>query len=486
MVGVLVLFSKGLPANDLIEGDVLSNFAPAKGWFTASTTSAVPGETELSAEPHDGPGGILINATTKKKKHSHLRTKEEYGDVSVHLDFMIPEGSNSGVYLMGRYEIQVFDSYGVGNPQHSDLGGLYQRWDGRKQGRDRGYDGVAPLVNAAKPAGEWQTLEIVFRAPRFDSDGSKTENARFVSVHLNDQLVQEEVEATGPTRSHQIEGESATGPIVIQGDHGPIAIRSLKVESLDLQEVSSVGSEWIDLFNGENLEGWTAYRGKKGDGSSLPLDDIFRVIDGAIRVYADAPEYSRQFSANLLHDGLFSEFHLQVEYRWLGKKFIPRSKADRDAGILFHIYEEQSLVWPSSVEMQLGDGIPEENGKYVTGDLFVLGRNTRTKTPIHDGVFQEGAELEERGRFSPGKNLRGVTPIYAENPIGEWNLAEVVVHGSEKAEFYLNGTLVNQVFDMEFLDADEQWKPLGSGQISVQAEWADLEYRVIRLKDLGE
>ena len=89
---------------------------------------------------------------------------------------------------------------------------------------------MPPLVNATKAPGEWQRLDIKFRAPRFDADGLKTENARFISVHLNGQLVQQDVEVTGPTRAHPLKEESTTGPIAIQGNHGPIAMRSFIVK----------------------------------------------------------------------------------------------------------------------------------------------------------------------------------------------------------------------------------------------------------------
>src|SRR5690606_29433465 len=114
------------------------------------------------------------------------------------LDFMMARGSNSGVYLQGRYEVQLFDSWTKTNPSYSDCGGIYQRWDDTK---NRGYEGTAPLVNVARAPGLWQHLQIRFRAPRFDSKGMKIENARFESVYLNGVLVQQQIGLTGPTRS---------------------------------------------------------------------------------------------------------------------------------------------------------------------------------------------------------------------------------------------------------------------------------------------
>src|ERR687885_584373 len=72
--------------------------------------------------------GIVVNDLSGKSK-DHLFTKMEHGDLELELDFMMDKGSNSGVYLQGRYEIQMFDSWGVRNPKSSDCGAIYERWD---------------------------------------------------------------------------------------------------------------------------------------------------------------------------------------------------------------------------------------------------------------------------------------------------------------------------------------------------------------------
>lgn len=122
----------------------------------------------------------------------------------------------------------MLDSLGVESPKYSDCGGIYQRW---KDGK--GYEGVAPRTNASKAPGEWQTFEVVFHAPRFDEDGKKTANAKFVRVVHNGKVIQENVEVTGPTRAATFENdEKPTGPIMLQGDHGPVAYRNLRIRPL--------------------------------------------------------------------------------------------------------------------------------------------------------------------------------------------------------------------------------------------------------------
>src|SRR5262249_61960449 len=93
--------------------------------------------------------------------------------------------------------------------------------------------GVPPRTNAAKPAGEWQTLDITFQAPRFDAAGKKTANARFVKVVLNGQVVHEDVEVSTPTgAAWRLAKEVPSGPLFLQGDHGPVALRNVRLRPL--------------------------------------------------------------------------------------------------------------------------------------------------------------------------------------------------------------------------------------------------------------
>jgi predicted dehydrogenase len=155
------------------------------------------------------------------------------------VEFLVPRGSNSGVYLMGRYEVQILDSFGVerGDYPGNECGGLYPRWlDEQNVG------GRSPRANASRPAGEWQSFDIVFRAPRFDARGRKTAHARFVKVMHNGVLVHENAEVTGPTRAARFEREAdegPAGPLQLQGDHGPVAYRNLRIRPLRLDETPS-------------------------------------------------------------------------------------------------------------------------------------------------------------------------------------------------------------------------------------------------------
>ncbi len=175
--------------------------------------------------------GIIYNAYNRNiqfKPGHHLVTQMEHGDVILEFDFMIPKGSNSGIYLQSRYEVQINDSWGVKLPKHGDMGGIYERWKDEK-----GYEGKAPLKNAALAPGLWQHMEISFQAPRFDAAGKKTTPAKFVYVKLNGITLHEHINVSGPTRAAAFDDERPYGPLMIQGDHGAIAIKNFKYAPQD-------------------------------------------------------------------------------------------------------------------------------------------------------------------------------------------------------------------------------------------------------------
>ncbi|MCU0705780.1 MAG: DUF1080 domain-containing protein [Fimbriiglobus sp.] len=143
-------------------------------------------------------------------------TEEKFGDCTVELEFMVPKGSNSGIYLMGEYEVQVLDSYGKADDKltEGDLGAIYSA--------------AKPKKNLAKKPGEWQSFKIEFVAPKFDG-AKKTANAKFVKVTLNGEVLHENVEMKQQTPGGLTGKEAPTGPLMFQGDHGPVAFRNIRI-----------------------------------------------------------------------------------------------------------------------------------------------------------------------------------------------------------------------------------------------------------------
>ncbi len=160
--------------------------------------------------------GEMVNTPSKATgKSLDIYSTFTHGDARIELELMVPKGSNSGIYLHGEYEVQVLDSYGKEKLGGGDMGAIY--------------GAQPPKVNACKKPGEWQKYVIDFKAPSFDANGKKTSNARFIKVELNGKILHENVEMKGQTPSGVNGKEAATGPIMFQGDHGPVAYRNIRI-----------------------------------------------------------------------------------------------------------------------------------------------------------------------------------------------------------------------------------------------------------------
>lgn len=191
--------------------------------------------------------GILINMPSETSQ-DNLFTAWEHADLELDIAFMMPKASNSGIYFQGRYEIQLLDSWLVKEPGQGDAGGIYQRWDESRGEGNEGFEGHPPRLNVSRAPGLWQHLHIVFRAPRFDAQGQKTANAMFEKVVFNGIVIHENVELFGPTRGAAFEEEQATGPIMIQGDHGPIAFRNIRYKKYGgaVLELADIQYQYFD------------------------------------------------------------------------------------------------------------------------------------------------------------------------------------------------------------------------------------------------
>lgn len=189
-------------------------------------------ELELGNPITITPGtGVLYNNYSFTKK-DHLLTQWEHGDIKLEMDVLIPKASNSGIYLQGRYELQIKDSYGVTQPTSSDFGGIHRNWETEPS---KVFLGIVPTSTPYMAPGKWQKIKIHFQAPRFNDFGEKIANARFIMVELNGEVIHSNVEVPLPTGGPISAKEMATGPLMIQGDHGPMAFRNISFEFLDME-----------------------------------------------------------------------------------------------------------------------------------------------------------------------------------------------------------------------------------------------------------
>lgn len=209
-------------------------------WVSASGVSAHPiSDSGLTIQ--EGRGVIVCQSNG-----AHLNTGIEHGDIELDIEFMVPKGSNSGIYFQGRYEVQIFDSWGNETLAAQDCGAIYDAYDEDK--KMVAHEGSPPGSNASRAPGLWQNFNILFRAPKFDSEGNKIANAKFEHVYHNGHLVQKDVEVPLPTRAHMLAGEEAVGPIMIQGDHGQVAFRNIKYKKMgtDTVGISNISYKLFD------------------------------------------------------------------------------------------------------------------------------------------------------------------------------------------------------------------------------------------------
>ncbi|WPJ93969.1 DUF1080 domain-containing protein [Coraliomargarita algicola] len=233
------------------------------------------------------------------------------------------------------------------------------------------------------------------------------------------------------------------------------------------------------LFDGTSLQGWTAARSSGiGDWGAFSVNEN----EQAIQTYAGRKAGSKQANDCLVTKTEYSHYILKLEYKWLESRFAPRSDWDRDAGLLFHVHGNLQKVWPLSIEMQIGESLANkpagkgQAGRFHTGDLFVLGKHLRADTA------QNKKRYDASAKRITGKSVE--THMGKEKPKGEWNEMEIHVYGSEKASFILNGEVVLETYNMVQLQEDGTTLPLNKGHIGLQAEWAELLYRNILIKEL--
>lgn len=168
---------------------------------------------------------VVQDDGTVKASGANAVTKESYSDFQLHLEFLCPEmlnaqgqsRSNSGVYLHGRYEIQILDTFGQ-KPVNNGCGALYSI--------------APPIVNASRPPGQWQTYDIVFKAPGFDDEDKVMQLPRVTVLH-NGIVIHNNIEVTGTTPGGIDHEMVKAGPLLLQYHGDPVRYRNIWIRPLD-------------------------------------------------------------------------------------------------------------------------------------------------------------------------------------------------------------------------------------------------------------
>ncbi len=243
-------------------GDPQDRF-DSTGWETVNAEINRNDGTRFDITPGNG---ALVNTGDQA---SDYVSKNEFGDCEVHLGFMLPEAGQSGILLMGRYEVLLTDSPKDADGSLDVCGSL---------AGGEGWDTISARQNAYRHAGEWHEVDLRFRAPRFESE-DKVADARIEQIAIDGRTVLEGVDLPGVSSSAQFKGEGPAGPLLLQGTQGPVAFRDIRVRPLqrssptpDPQEENPV---WAPVFPEEEFDDWIL----EGD-AEWELDDRTLVASG--------------------------------------------------------------------------------------------------------------------------------------------------------------------------------------------------------------
>ena len=236
---VLILLAKPVVAEDL--PDFAALFKSYASWQEVDSVTPAKDATQLNVIGSKGASVLFKDA----QEEEDLVSQGFFSDSQISFEFMLAKDARAQVYLQGRYAINLTNVASQQILTHQDAGGLDARIKDSLQA-----DGVAPLVNGAKSAGEWQRMDIKFRAPRFDDARNKVENALFIEVSLNGEIVQQNTLATGVTQSSRYGWEDQFGPLIIANVNGAVALRAFDIRHADFSAVK------VPLSSGEktNIE----------------------------------------------------------------------------------------------------------------------------------------------------------------------------------------------------------------------------------------
>jgi len=180
-----------------------ADFKPGEGWQPLFNGKDLAGWKNVGRYRSEWrvENGVLANPV----ESDNLHTEKEFEDFELHLEFKLPKGGNSGVFLRGCKEVQVFDSFGKQKLAEDDCGGIFGK--------------LPPRVNASKPPGEWNTLDITIVGRR-------------ITVVLNGKTTVDGQVVNGVTGGQINEEEDKPGPLMLQGDHSAVWYRNLWIKPL--------------------------------------------------------------------------------------------------------------------------------------------------------------------------------------------------------------------------------------------------------------
>ncbi|NQY08136.1 MAG: DUF1080 domain-containing protein [Flavobacteriales bacterium] len=446
-----------LPMQTMALEDLQAFKPEAKNWSVVGSIYADRAkEKTFVSEPGTG---ILLNTPSERVAKDNLFTVFEHGDIELELDVMMPVGSNSGLYFQSRYEVQLFDSWGKDTVDYDDIGGIYRSYDPEKEVDE--FAGAGPKINASKAPGLWQHIRVVFRAPTFDSDGNKKTNALFEKVWLNGVLLHENLEVPCPTASSAFNDETGKASLMIQGDHGPVALKNIeyKIYGSDQLQFSDVAvTEYKQYEN--NHSRWLPSIDTLTVDSTFTADSVSSLLlNGSA---AKMITYKGKMVVSTAGDYLF-----EMKINWGAGQFIVYKDT------LLNLDGDYNAGMPQYAELTLPKGEVPFTVVYSKSRAYQNGFSVSA-----EGPEIEKHEITAASSLSKGKSRK--------SPVIELEVADEVVlqrgfvyhKGSKKTHnifiglpeqksiaFDLSSSSLLQVWGGDFVDVAPMWHSRGNDQI---------------------
>ena len=321
-----------------------------EGWTLAN--AELEGEDHSSFQLSEGDGAYVPEAAAETAR---LMSRWSFEDTETSLQFKLAEGAGGTLWLQGRYGLELLDE--------TDLAKGGEPSSGRLAGGS-GFAGKAPDRKAVRRAGDWNRLDVRFRAPRFDESGAKTEKARILRVLMNNQLLHQDVEVDGPSDGAPLDSEAKVGPLVLQGGEAGFALSSVRVRKIQEGEKKNEPG-WERIFDGKTLDGW-----KISDNGAWAVENGAIVGRGA---------RSHLFSPR--DDYTDFEFRAKVKINDKG-----------NSGMYFRV--QYGPGWPAGYEAQVNSTFSDPQ---KTGSLYTLAPIRTTLIPANVWFTQHVICRNEEG-----------------------------------------------------------------------------------------
>ncbi|MHB1556032.1 MAG: 3-keto-disaccharide hydrolase [Isosphaeraceae bacterium] len=245
-------------------------------------------------------------------------------------------------------------------------------------------------------------------------------------------------------------------------------------------QAPSPAPNWTPLFNGRDLTGWYTFLQKHG--KNQDPDHVITIEDGAIHLYKDAPEASNVVMGYIATEKEYGNYHFRFQYRWGTKKFEPRYKLKRDAGLYYHILGKDQ-VWPRALQYQ----VEQTN----VGDLIAL-YGMQLDTTIDPKTRSEKMPTFQPGEQGGEPYVQGGEGIaYLKHLAGDyerdgWNTSEIIARGDTTTHI-LNGQVVSKGTGIRLVDPEKKGppQPVTRGRIALEIEAAEIYFRNVEIRLLG-